>query len=128
MEMKKPTFMCLLVSLVLIVPLLGASKAAGAAVEKAPYGALKAGGVCACCPQTCGGGTFIGCYNTIDMPPNAVTCVYSNSGGGPGCVSCLNATLDTTEAALNAIFEEAKPGAGRNVKKQAACGIPLHFS
>jgi len=118
--MKKPTFLCLVVSLALIVPLLGASKAAGAAVEKAPYGALMAGGVCACCPQTCGGGTFIGCYNTINMPPNAVTCVYSNSGGGPGCVSCLNAALDTTEAALNAIFEGAKPDSFSRVVEEAA--------
>ena len=118
--MKKPAFMCLVVSLALIVPLLGASKAAGAAVEKAPYGALMAGGVCACCPQTCGGGTFIGCYNTINMPPNAVTCVYSNSGGGPGCVSCLNAAAaDDTTVALNAIFEEAKPADSSKVVETA---------
>ncbi len=64
-----------------------------------------AAGLCSCCPATCGGGTYYGCYNTVDMPPNAVTCVYKDAAGKLfECVSCLNASADTTTAALNAIF------------------------
>jgi hypothetical protein len=61
---------------------------------------------CGCCPATCGGGTFIGCYHTIAMPPNAVTCVYVDANGKAfDCVSCLLAAKDPEIAALNAIFE-----------------------
>lgn len=55
------------------------------------YQGAAAAGVCACCPATCGGGTFIGCYNTINMPPNAVTCVYADAdGNASACLSCIN--------------------------------------
>jgi hypothetical protein len=61
--------------------------------------------VCGCCPRTCGGGTLIGCYNTIDMPPNAVTCVYRDAAGNAfECVSCLHKANEIADA-LNAIFE-----------------------
>jgi hypothetical protein len=98
----------LVASLFLIAVVVGGGQAAWAAAESST-GALMAIDVCACCPATCGGGTLIGCYHVVGMPPNAVTCVYSNSGNGPGCVSCLLAGADTETAALNAIFEASSP-------------------
>ncbi|HEY0556168.1 MAG TPA: hypothetical protein VGG20_18085 [Thermoanaerobaculia bacterium] len=104
--MRKPGFKFLVTSLFLIVALLGAGQAARAA--SAPMGLMTAIDVCGCCPVTCGGGTFVGCYNVLGMPPNAVTCVYSNSGGGPGCVSCLlTAKDDPGTVTLSSIFAGA---------------------
>lgn len=50
-------------------------------------------GVCACCPQTCGGGTYFGCWSSVDHPDNAVTCIYQTPAGKHfNCLSCLNST------------------------------------
>lgn len=50
---------------------------------------------CSCCPATCGvGTTFVSCYRTDNMPPNAVTCVYRNANGVTwACVSCYNQVI-----------------------------------
>jgi len=59
---------------------------------------------CSCCPQTCGGGTFLGCYD-LSTPPGAVTCVYKDAAGNVfDCVSCILDRADPTAATLNAIF------------------------
>ncbi|MFL6235807.1 MAG: hypothetical protein ACJ76N_21940 [Thermoanaerobaculia bacterium] len=94
-------------SLAISVLLVMAAFAVGHAATAASP-ALLAVDACGCCPKTCLGGTFIGCYHTIYMPPNAVTCVYRDAAGNAfDCVSCLLAASDTdkTAAALNAIFE-----------------------
>ncbi|HEX4965753.1 MAG TPA: hypothetical protein VF173_33395 [Thermoanaerobaculia bacterium] len=101
---------CLVTSVFLALALLAAGHSASAAMAPTPPGELLAVDACGCCPATCLGGTFIGCYHTIAMPPNAVTCVYIKDGKAFDCVSCLLAsTTDTTEAAYNAIFGDASP-------------------
>jgi hypothetical protein len=94
---------CAAVAVFLIMAVLSPGQAASAATAIVPSGELLAIDVCGCCPATCGGGTLIGCYHTINMPPNAVTCVYSGKAGA--CVSCLLA--DPVKEAYNAIFGEA---------------------
>jgi hypothetical protein len=94
---------CIVPAVFLIMAVLSPGQAALAATATVPSGGLLAIDVCGCCPPTCGGGTLIGCFNTIDMPPNAVTCVYSGKVGA--CVNCLLA--DPVKEAYNAIFGEA---------------------
>jgi hypothetical protein len=97
-------------SVLLVLAVLGGGHAASAATASPTPGELLAVDVCSCCPATCGGGTLIGCYHTIDMPPNAVTCVYTKAGTKAfACVSCLLAStdIDATTAAYNAIFGDA---------------------
>lgn len=109
---------CLALSLLLILAVVAATPVAHAAAAYTPSGSdtgLMAVDACGCCPKTCGGGTFIGCYHSISMPPNAVTCSYQDAKGKFfDCVSCFLAdttTTDATSAALNAIFEKAAPAA-----------------
>jgi len=91
----------LAISALLVMAVLGVGHAATAASP-----ALLAVDACGCCPKTCLGGTFIGCYHTIYMPPNAVTCVYRDANGNAfDCVSCLLASKDPATEALSAIFE-----------------------
>ena len=86
---KKLAVVLALVALATLASGSTAMTATGATFYSAAAGA--AGGVCGCCPRTCQGGTFIGCYNTIFMPPNAVTCVYMAADGTAfDCVSCIN--------------------------------------
>ena len=68
------------------------------------YEGAAARGVCDCCPATCGGGRFYGCYNTVNMPPDAVTCVYTDAAGNLfSCVSCINrAPVADTDVATDA--------------------------
>jgi hypothetical protein len=50
---------------------------------------------CSCCPSTCGGGTYFGCWSSVDHPDNAVTCIYTNSEGKHfNCVSCMRTTTE----------------------------------
>jgi hypothetical protein len=91
----------LAISMLLIMAALGVSHAMTAASP-----VLLAVDACGCCPKTCLGGTFIGCYHHISMPPNAVTCVYQGADGQPfDCVSCLLADKNPATDALSAIFE-----------------------
>ena len=102
---------CLTMSILLVLAVLGAGHVASADTESPAPGELFAVDVCSCCPATCGGGTLIGCYHTIDMPPNAVTCVYTKPGTRAfACVSCLLAStdIDDTAAAYNAIFGDGR--------------------
>lgn len=108
---------CLAMSLLLILAVVAATPVAHAAAAYTPSGSdtgLMAVDACGCCPKTCGGGTFIGCYHSISMPPNAVTCSYQDAKGNFfDCVSCLLAdpAKDATTVALNAIFEQPAPAA-----------------
>lgn len=92
-------FRKLAVVLVLVaLATLASSSTAITATGATFYSAAAGGGVCGCCPATCQGGTFIGCYNTIFMPPNAVTCVYVGADGKAfDCVSCINKAVADTD-------------------------------
>jgi len=102
-------------SLLLLLALCATTAVAQAEATYTPSGSdtgFLAVDACGCCPKTCLGLTFIGCYPHIGMPPNAVTCSYQDATGKFfDCVSCLLAdtTKDTASAALNAIFEKPAP-------------------
>ena len=90
-------FRKLLVVLALVTVATLASSGAAFTVSTGMVYASAPAGVCACCPASAPGGTFVGCYNTINMPPNAVTCVYEDANGNVfAYVSCINkAAADT---------------------------------
>lgn len=50
---------------------------------------------CSCCPKTCGGGTFWGCWSSPEHPDNAVTCIYQTSTGAHfNCLSCFRTVAE----------------------------------
>ena len=60
--------------------------------------AVGAVSVCACCPATCSGGTYWGCWSSPDHPSEAVTCIYTSPAGKHfNCVSCLNTATPATD-------------------------------
>jgi hypothetical protein len=85
-------FRKLVVVLALVtVATLASSGAAFTATGTVSYQADTAAGVCDCCPPGPPGTTFLGCYNTVNMPPDAVTCVYEDTDGNAfAYVSCFN--------------------------------------
>lgn len=67
------------------------------------FKALAAASICDCCPRTCGGNPLAGCFNNINMPPDAVTCTYKAPDGREVmCVSCMI----TSAPAEPAFFEK----------------------
>ena len=46
--------------------------------------------LCGCCPESCGGGTYFGCWSSVDHPKDAVTCIYQANGKHFNCLSCIN--------------------------------------
>ncbi|HEX6898280.1 MAG TPA: hypothetical protein VF789_01140 [Thermoanaerobaculia bacterium] len=86
------SFRKLVVVLALVtVAILTSSGAAFTAIGTTYYEGAAAAGVCACCPAGPPGSVFVGCYNTVNMPPNAVTCVYEDANGNVfAWVSCIN--------------------------------------
>jgi hypothetical protein len=98
-----------LVKLVACAALVALIAPAIAAAAPTPMGflrfkALATASICDCCPKTCNGNQLYGCYNTINMPPDAVTCTYKTADGKEvSCVSCMM----TPETAEPAFFEKS---------------------
>lgn len=85
------SFRKLVVVLALVTVAILASSGAAFTAGTVYYQGAAAAGVCACCPAGPPGSTFVGCYNTINMPPNAVTCMYMDADGNVfSYVSCIN--------------------------------------
>lgn len=56
--------------------------------------------LCGCCPQSCGGGTYVGCWSSVNHPDNAVTCIYASGSTHFNCLSCM-VSASATEAELS---------------------------
>lgn len=70
------------------------------------FRAASAAGHCSCCPSSCGGGTYFGCWNSVDHPSNAVTCIYQGSQGHFNCLSCM---VSATPAQAELFPAESSP-------------------
>lgn len=87
----------------LIAPAIAGAAPISSSASFLRFQALATASICDCCPRTCGGNQLFGCYNTINMPPDAVTCTYMTSGGQEvSCVSCMM----TSKVAEPAFFEK----------------------
>lgn len=84
-------------AVIIAVGLSGPAPAASALVE-----VVGAAGVCGCCPATCAGGTYWGCWSSPEHPENGVTCIYLNSQQQHfNCLSCLNTATPATADKAN---------------------------
>lgn len=85
------SFRKLVVVLALVTVAILASSGAAFTAGTMYYEGAAAAGVCDCCPAGPPGSVYVGCYNTVNMPPNAVTCVYEDANGNVfAWVSCIN--------------------------------------
>lgn len=80
---------------------LGLGSTAPAASSMKLY--IGATAACSCCPSSCGGGTYFGCWSSINHPDDAVTCIYTDSNGNHfNCLSCFRTAAEAPAVSKDA--------------------------